>query len=458
MRRWIPAVILPFGLTLASASLALAPGDAARGFRDGASHRLGDDGFVEVFGREPGPTDSEGLRMHVHFEHVRSWLLARPPTRPDLAARRQEILGYLGEYIAKGTTPQNAHVPWRAPVFIDDHGTICAVGYLIERTAGRALAERVAREHRYDLLEDIAAKMPEVGTWVEGSGLSLEELASIQPGYIPPAYWNEADFEDGPVDGSPLALDVEAASGRWTSRYPNGARLAEGRYVNKRPEGTWSFFHPSGNLAAVGSFQAGVRSGQWTFFHDSKGQVRRAEGSFVNGVIVDEWRHFNERGTLVGRSRPVSPWSFKGAGFLVDVEGSDHRAHHWVHQAEIAGTRHRLDLLADGGERIYVPEGQETAFDERGRKLDRIGGAWEASECHWGRREKATARAGDVVTLHAMLLHGPSVCDGPRPVSSARAKHLDAIFLSLRERTAADTVSSALARDVAKPRVRVMEM
>lgn len=66
-------------------------------------------------------------------------------------------LGYLDDYIAHGVTPTNAHLPWRTAVFIDDAGAICAVGYLIERSAGRALAERIAAEHRYDFLEDIAA-------------------------------------------------------------------------------------------------------------------------------------------------------------------------------------------------------------------------------------------------------------------------------------------------------------
>jgi hypothetical protein len=36
--------------------------------------------------------------------------------------------------------------------------------------------------------------MPEVSAWIESSGLSLEELASIQPGYTPPNYWNEQDL------------------------------------------------------------------------------------------------------------------------------------------------------------------------------------------------------------------------------------------------------------------------
>src|SRR5687768_10858863 len=154
------ALWLPLSLAFASTSAALPPGETR--FRDGANHKVGDDSFVDRFGRAPGPDDREAVRMRAHLEHARTRLAAAPPTRPELAARRAELLGYLGEYIAKGTTPQNTRLPWRTPVFIDDGGNICTVGYLIERSAGRALPERIAALHRHDYLEDIAAAMPEV--------------------------------------------------------------------------------------------------------------------------------------------------------------------------------------------------------------------------------------------------------------------------------------------------------
>ena len=115
-------------------------------FREGANHHTGDDSFVAAFGRKPGAQDSEKVRMKMHFEAVRAWLASRPATSPARETRRHEILGYLDNYIAKGTTPQNDHLPWRTPVFIDDDHTICAVGYLIEQSAGRALPETIAKE------------------------------------------------------------------------------------------------------------------------------------------------------------------------------------------------------------------------------------------------------------------------------------------------------------------------
>ena len=147
MRRPVLRILplaLPLSFAFVSTSDALPPGEAR--FREGANHKVGDDSFVERYGRAPGDGDREALRMRTHLEHARARLAAAPPTRPELAARRAELLGYLGDYIAKGITPENTRLPWRTPVFIDDFDNICAVGYLIERSAGRALPERIAAE------------------------------------------------------------------------------------------------------------------------------------------------------------------------------------------------------------------------------------------------------------------------------------------------------------------------
>src|SRR5688500_15928159 len=135
---------------LALLPVALFVGSASADPRPGANHRLGDDSFVAAFGREPDGRDGERLRMKVHLQYVRALLGAQPATRPELAAKRAQLLGYLDDYIAKGITPQNTTLPLRTPVFIDHAGNICAVGYLIERSVGRDVAEAIAKRHRYD--------------------------------------------------------------------------------------------------------------------------------------------------------------------------------------------------------------------------------------------------------------------------------------------------------------------
>jgi hypothetical protein len=443
-------------VTLAGTSHALGPGDKERGFREGANHHVGDEGFIEAYGRTPHDhVDAEPLRMHSHFTHVRRWLTDRKATKPELEEKRKEILGYFDEYIAKGTTPQNAHVPWRTPVFIDDHGTICAVGYLIEKTAGRPLAEKVAREHRYNVLEDIAAAMPEVRSWVEASGFTLEELASIQPGYTPVMTWDSGDLLDSPVDFQPIELATSDKSGTFRSVYPNGSRLAEGPFQDKKPAGTWRFFHPSGNLAAQGSFSAGARDGEWKFFYDAKDPVVKAKGSFQNGVLIEDWKHYDSAGKLVAIARPSSPETFKGAGYLLDVMPSAERVRHWVHTGKVAGTRHRLDYLADGTEQLYVHDTADIAYDAGGHKLSKVGDTWTSSDCHWNRVRRASARHGDVATLHGLTYEEKEVCDAATPLPEERAKHVSAMLAFLHEKTLGDVVAANMQAILVKPEVEV---
>src|SRR5262245_47898614 len=205
-----PTTLPAIALFLASGTSSALPPNAPPGLREGANHHTADDGFVAHQGREPRPGE-ERLRMREHFLAVRARLAAKPATRPDLEAKRKRILALLDAYIAKGTTPENDHLPWRTPVFIDDKGTICAVGYLIEQTAGRPLAESIASSHRYSFIEDIAKDMPEVRDWVAESGFTLDELGQIQPGYQGPdvLMWSPGLFADAED------IDKRITNGAW---------------------------------------------------------------------------------------------------------------------------------------------------------------------------------------------------------------------------------------------------
>jgi hypothetical protein len=320
------------------------PPDRDPSYREGANHHLGDDSFVAAFGRAPDARDPESLRMHVHLAYVRALLGSRPATSPVLASRRAELLGYLDDYIAKGTTPVNTYVPWRSPVFIDREGNVCAVGYLIERSVGRGLAEDIAAAHRFAFLDDIHAAEPAVRAWVAGSGFTLEELASIQPAYSEPEaltwhMWELAakpprdgaytfggakgSFERGHMQG-PWTMTGENGAitgrgtltrgrGQWTSYYPDGARRAAGAYVEDRADGPWTLYHPSGNVAAEGQFVRGTRTGRWTFYYDTPARTPIARGTFDrDGEVAKRWRHFAADGTLVATSWRETPAQWDG--------------------------------------------------------------------------------------------------------------------------------------------------
>jgi hypothetical protein len=148
---------------------------------------LGDGSFVARFGTIPTPATDERLRIQTHLEYVEMLLRAKDVSSlpQPLRERRTILLDKLREYRLAGSFPANIDfLGERRPCFIDARGNICAVGYLIEQTAGRDVAVRINAMHKNDFLLDM--KMPELSEWVKISGLTARECAMIQPSYGPP--------------------------------------------------------------------------------------------------------------------------------------------------------------------------------------------------------------------------------------------------------------------------------
>lgn len=148
---------------------------------------------------------------------------AEPPSRETLAAEREKRLADLREYAGKGMFPHNhGHEGKRTPYFMDRHGRLCAVGYLIAKSLAGAAWDydrfmgefNIARTHSdvgivYDdgprppkpaPIKDLLGFFNQVATannhiriadvnggpildWILRSGLTQEEAALIQPGY-----------------------------------------------------------------------------------------------------------------------------------------------------------------------------------------------------------------------------------------------------------------------------------
>lgn len=419
--------------------------------RIGANHHIGDDSYIAKYGHNVDRHASEEERMHLHLQFVYDWLASRPATRPELAAKRQEILAHFAAYIAKRTTPKNEHVPWRTPVFIDDEGTICAVGYLIQQTTNQDLPKQIAAAHRYDFIEDIAAAMPEVKGWVEASGFTLDEIAHIQPAYeepnvktwrtwdlakhVPPdGPYNSLDshgvFRHGQMEGEWTATisddektervvgrgTMKHGAGMWTSTYDTGETFARGRYEHNVAQGTWQLFHQSGNLAAEGRFDHGERVGTWSFFYDTPAKTPLAIGRFDDkGKVVGRWKHFAETGELVATTWNETPsqwhdtdWEVDGGeGFMIEVMAKPGGIQHARHQGTVNSGTQILDMFALDGERVYEQQsyGATMMWDEHGFALrhDDEAGRWWSADCHWNAKRKAYAHAGDLVPLHGAL-------------------------------------------------------
>lgn len=147
---------------------------------------IGDKSFVHTFGEQPGETVPEHVRIKTHLQYVEGILRNRPVDHLSEEQQRNRFthLNHLREYYQAGKFPHNdGHPDARRPTFISKDGNICAVGYLIEKSVGREVVERINQKYKYEYITNIDA--PAFKNWVESSGFTLRELAMIQPQYGP---------------------------------------------------------------------------------------------------------------------------------------------------------------------------------------------------------------------------------------------------------------------------------
>jgi hypothetical protein len=153
---------------------------------------LGDISYESKFGHKPDATTDNNLRIRTHLEYVESLLRSKDVSKlsNDLKTKRNQLLNLLHEYWTNGVFPKNYDYPdQRKTCFIDKDGAICAVGYLLEQTTSRQVADGINRAHKYEEL--LAMNNSTVDNWILTSGLTKEECAMIQPTYGPsPVYTN----------------------------------------------------------------------------------------------------------------------------------------------------------------------------------------------------------------------------------------------------------------------------
>ena len=128
--------------------------------------------------------DADRQRIQRHLAAVEAALRARPTTHLSAAqaAARAASLDWLHAYWTAGEFPRNSHhLGERRPYFVDDAGRACAVADLIVQSGHGALADRVRAEHNFDRIAEMRSEG--LVRWAHDSGLTVDELALIQPGY-----------------------------------------------------------------------------------------------------------------------------------------------------------------------------------------------------------------------------------------------------------------------------------
>lgn len=148
---------------------------------------IGDISFVVKYGEKPAPDCDEKDRIKTHLSYVEEQLRASDVSdlTAEQQAKRTEVLDLLRSYWQREQFPVNTAYPnQRKPCFIDEYGTICAVGYLIEQTAGHATAEAINDRYQYATIAEMTDKLPEIEQWANENGLTVNECAMIQPTYM----------------------------------------------------------------------------------------------------------------------------------------------------------------------------------------------------------------------------------------------------------------------------------
>lgn len=126
------------------------------------------------------------------------------------AAQRQNRLNLLNElngYWQAGVFPVNDYLLYQNPVFIDRVGTHCAVGYLMQQSGNDALAQKINANEKFAYVHQI--KTDGVKQWADKNGFTIDELAWIQPGYVPFVPCHDLD---GGLNGAVKAIVADTVS------------------------------------------------------------------------------------------------------------------------------------------------------------------------------------------------------------------------------------------------------
>jgi antitoxin component YwqK of YwqJK toxin-antitoxin module len=254
---------------------------------------------------------------------------------PELKRARMQHLDVLHAYVLKGEFPQNKWRVGRVPVFIDDAGVHCAVGFLIQQSGNAPLAKRIAANNNYIRVYDIAD--PEMLVWQKNSGFTVHELALIQPTYnnwygepqvraeVPRcASENFPQVQKYDAFGKVIAQAASprlvgectngVLNGRWEQYYAAGRPLVKGNFANGEKNGTWItyyqnalgpdrierlenwkddalhgafiLYYADGSKREAGEYYMNKKHGTWSVWHGGK---LFSEFHYDKGIRIGTW-------------------------------------------------------------------------------------------------------------------------------------------------------------------------
>ena len=130
--------------------------------------------------------NSEQELIQLHLVNVIGYLEEQSSTHLDSIQQQNRInnISILRSYCLAGEYPVNDLTTYRTPIFIDSKGVHCAVGHILKENGLATVAQDIANNQLLAFLGEI--KHTQLIEWQKTCGLSMFELALIQPTYGPP--------------------------------------------------------------------------------------------------------------------------------------------------------------------------------------------------------------------------------------------------------------------------------
>ncbi len=148
-------------------------------------HKQINDQTVDLLNQKEIHFTNDIERIQTHLIFVESILKNRDVSHlnPQQQTNRVHHLSVLKQYWKRNLYPKNTFHPNRQPYFVDINGTHCAVGYLIEKSGGTKLVQKIKKNDNYSYIHELVLKYPEIEIWATENGFTIDELAWIQPAY-----------------------------------------------------------------------------------------------------------------------------------------------------------------------------------------------------------------------------------------------------------------------------------
>ena len=261
---------------------------------------------------------------------------------------RKKLIQLLDHYRKDGNFPKNYYRSERIPVFIDEHGTHCAVGYLLMKTGHEVAAQRIAMTNNYAWVKEI--NDPALLIWQKESGFTLAELKLIQgayDSYLDNAMfmWNKYEIPQRPavMEAYFPVIDSNAAVIWCYGEGENG--VLNGKWIqNYSHELPW----------IIGFYENGKRTGKWAEYYQGTNKLCRTEhwcDDKLNGVRT----RFDQEGNIIEEIVFEDGVALLKTNYDLDQGLRWERTPMDSNRVSTKVFNNQNMLIAKGGEEIYNP-------------------------------------------------------------------------------------------------------